>query len=74
MKHLKMKVYIMNKVEKVVTKGEIARFEQISTFVKTFSKIVCCRAGKMRLYVGVDLIDNGTSVFNSKEKVSYLIP
>ena len=40
------------KVENIVSKGEIARFEQFLLLSLCFQKAVCCRGVKKRLYVG----------------------
>ena len=40
------------KVENIVAKGEIARFEQFILLSLCFQKAVCCRGIKKRLYEG----------------------
>ena len=40
------------KVEDIVAKGEIARFEQFLLLSLCFQKVVCCRGVKKRLYEG----------------------
>ena len=43
---------LLQKVENIVAKGEIARFEQFLLLSLCFQKAVCCRGFKMRLYEG----------------------
>ena len=40
------------KVENIVAKGEIARFEQFLLLSLCFQKAVCCRGVRKRLYEG----------------------
>ena len=44
------------KVENIVSKGEIARFEQFPFLSLCFQKAVCCRGVRKRLYEGKCLI------------------
>ena len=39
------------KVENIVAKGEIARFEQFLLMSLSFQKAVCCRGGRKLLHV-----------------------
>ena len=39
------------KVENIVTKGEIARYEQFLLMSLCFQKAVCCRGVRKRLYI-----------------------
>ena len=48
-KSLEMKIYLLNQVENIVAKGEIAHYEP---FVTLFSKVVCCRLVRKHLDVG----------------------
>ena len=43
------------KVENIVAKGEIARFEQFLLLSLCFQKAVCCRGVRKRLYEGKSL-------------------
>ena len=43
---------IPEKVENIVAKGEIARFEQFLFLSQLFQKVVSCKCLQMRLQVG----------------------
>ena len=51
-KSLKMKVQLLNRVENMVTKGEIACFEQFFLLSPCFQEAVCCRGIRKLLYEG----------------------
>ena len=58
----------MTKVENIVAKGEIARFEQFLLLSLCFQKSVCCRSDRKRLYEGKGKLPKTKCIIESKVK------
>ena len=59
------------KVENIVAKGEIARFEQFLLLSLCFQNAVCCRGVRKRLYEGKGLIPYESQDLSPRDQFSW---